>query len=129
VGTAEGDTVPKQQNTASKKARALQRTLGGKHTAHLRSAQVCGKQLDPWGVLPETCIREPHTHGPCTDKHGFDQAAWDKQMETEQAAAKVAWDALTPEEQQESLERAQELEYDDGGEQPSDWIDYQEDYR
>ncbi|MFJ1827378.1 hypothetical protein [Streptomyces sp. NPDC088178] len=115
--------MPKQQNTASKKARALQRTVGGKHTTHLRTAKICGKQLDPYGVFPETCVREPHTSGPCTDEPGFDQAAYDEQVAAEQAAAGARWNALTPEERADEERRQFEEEHDDGRTATDDYED------
>jgi len=119
--------VPKNQSTAAKKARAVQRAAGGKHTA-LLSAQTCGRRLDPWGVYPGTCARAPHpAQEPCSPDRGFDAVAWREKAAAEWDAAQARWDALTPEERAEAEQLAREEEYDDGGEEPSDWIEYQED--
>ncbi|MFE9491422.1 hypothetical protein ACFYNF_34130 [Streptomyces sp. NPDC006641] len=115
--------MPKKQNTASKKARALQRTAGGKHTTHLRATQVCGKQLDPFGVFPETCVRVPKHPAPCTDEPGFEQAAYDKQVAAEQAASEARWNALTPEERADEERRQFEAEHDDGRTASDDYED------
>ena len=116
-------TVPKNQTTASKKARAVQRTAGGKHTENLRAAQTCGVQLDPWGQFPERCARPPHTSDVHSRDPHFDEAAWNEQMAAEDAAAKARWDALTPEQQAEAEERQRESEYDDGRTASDDYED------
>lgn len=120
-------TVPKKQSTAAKKARAIQRAAGGKHTA-LLAEQTCGEKLDPWGEFPETCARAPHAlPEPHSEDRNFDAAAWRAELDAQEAEAQRQWEAMTSEERAEAEELAYEQAYDDGGEQPSDWIDYQED--
>jgi hypothetical protein len=106
-------TVPKKQTTAAKKARAVQRQAGGKHTT-LLAAQVCGEQLDPFLVLPETCTRPPHPrHEPCSPNRDFDIEAWKKRVAADWATEEARRAALTPEERAEEDERAREWEYDE----------------
>ncbi|MFH8813106.1 hypothetical protein ACH4GZ_38905 [Streptomyces hygroscopicus] len=115
--------MPKKQPTASKKARALQRTTGGKHTA-LLAAQVCGQSLDPFGVYPDSCARAPHPDSePHSDDRDFDVAAWKEQAAAEQAAAQASWDALTDEERAEATRQQFEDDYDDGRTASDDWED------
>lgn len=79
--------MPKKQTTAAKKARVLQRQVGGKHTA-LLADQTCGQQIDPWGIEPGTCARAPHSsREPHSDDRDFDAAAWMAEAAAEQAAA------------------------------------------
>jgi hypothetical protein len=106
--------VPKKQTTAAKKARAVQRQAGGKHTALLAEQAVCGERLDPFLVYPGTCTRPPHPQQePCSEDRDFDVTAW-KQREAEAWAAEEARRAaLTPEERAEEDERAREWEYDE----------------
>ncbi|MEU7338737.1 hypothetical protein [Streptomyces sp. NPDC007074] len=106
-------TVPKNQTTAAKKARAVQREAGGKHTALLAS-QVCGEDLDPWGEYPGTCARTPHSPWePHSADRDFDIKAWRRKADAEQAAEDARRAALTPEERAEEDERAREWEYDE----------------
>ena len=112
--------MPKKQSTSAKKARAVQREAGGKHTA-LLAVQTCGKRLDPWGVYPETCARAPHPEQePCSLDRGFDAVAWREKTaaEWEKAAAdwpaeQARWEALTPDERAEAEQLAREEEHDD----------------
>ena len=62
--------MPKNQSTASKKARAAQATAGGEHTTHLRNVTRCGNALDPWGAFPATSARAPH---PADEPHSEDR--------------------------------------------------------
>lgn len=107
--------MPKKQTTASKKARAAQRTNGGKHTANLRAAQVCGRDLDPWAEYEGTCARPVHDHTePCSPDTDFDAETWKARQAAEDAAAEARWAAMTPEQQAAAEQRAREDEYDDG---------------
>lgn len=104
-------TVPKNQTTAAKKARAVQREAGGKHTA-LLAGQVCGERLDPFLVFPETCNRTPHPHDePHSEDRNFDSKAWRQREAATWAAEEARRAALTPEERAEEDERAREWEY------------------
>lgn len=106
-------TVPKKQTTAAKKARAVQREAGGKHTA-LLAAQVCGEQLDPFLVFPETCARAPHPHDePHSEDRNFDAKAWRQRVADMWAAEEARRAALTPQERAEDDERAREWEDDE----------------
>lgn len=113
-------TVPKKQSTAAKKARAAQQDAGGKYTTLLAGQTVCGEQLDPFGVFPETCARPPHPHNePCSKDRDFDIEAY-RQREAERWAAEEARRAaLTPEERDEEDQRAQD-EYDAEGQAYAD---------
>ncbi|MET7713764.1 hypothetical protein [Streptomyces sp. NPDC005407] len=115
--------MPKNQTTASKKARAAQRATGGKYTTHLREAGVCGQQIDPWGELPDTCARPPHAGHVHSLDPNFDAGAWDRATAEADAAAAAAWDAMTPEEQEESELRTFEEEHDDGRTASDDYED------
>jgi hypothetical protein len=106
-------TVPKNQPTAAKKARAVQREAGGKHTT-LLAAQVCGERLDPFLVFPETCARAPHPHDePHSENRDFDAKAWRQRVADTWAAEEARRAALTPEERAEEDERAREWEYEE----------------
>jgi hypothetical protein len=116
-------TVPKKQSTAAKKARTVQRTAGGKHTA-LLAGQICGRTLDPFGVYPETCARAPHPQTePCSPDRDFDVRAWQERADAEQAAAQARWDALSSEERAEAERLAFEEAYDDGRTGADEWED------
>jgi hypothetical protein len=105
--------VPKKQSTAAKKARAVQREAGGKHTT-LLAAQTCGEHLDPFLVYPETCARAPHPHDePHSEDRNFNAAAWRQRVADEWAAEEARRAALTPQERAEEDERAREWEYDE----------------
>lgn len=107
-------TVPKNQPTAAKKARAVQRAAGGKHTA-LLAAQTCGKELDPFGVYEGSCARAPHSPlEPCSRNRDFDVERWKEQAAAEQATAEARWAALSPQERAEEERLAFEEAYDDG---------------
>lgn len=108
-------TVPKRQSTAAKRARAVQqRTYGGKHTALLAEQTVCGEQMDPFLVFPETCARPPHAPGePHSEDRDFDIEAWRERMAAEQAAEEARRAALTPEERAKEDEQTREWEYDE----------------
>lgn len=107
-------TVPKKQSTAAKKARAVQRAAGGKHTALLAEQAACGERLDPFLVYPGTCARPPHPHQePCSEDRDFDIAAWKQRVAAEWAAEEARRAALTPEERAEEDARAREWEYDE----------------
>jgi len=123
--------VPKKQSTAAKKARAVQRQAGGKHTTILaEQTAVCGERLDPFLVYPGTCARRPHPNNePCSADRDFDIDAY-KQREAEAWAAEEARRAaLTPEERAEEDERAREWEYDEMRAAADDGFDpYAKDY-
>jgi hypothetical protein len=107
-------TVPKKQSTAAKKARAVQRQAGGKHTTLLAAQNICGERLDPFLVYPGTCERAPHDpQEPCSADRDFDIEAWKARVAAEWAAEVVRRDALTPEERAEEDERAREWEDDE----------------
>lgn len=115
--------MPKKQSTAAKKARAVQRAGGGKYTV-LLAGQVCGETLDPFGVLPETCARPPHsTWEPHSLDRDFDVEAWKRLASMEEAEEMARWAALTPEQRAEEEYRALEEEYDDGRTASDDWED------
>jgi hypothetical protein len=123
-------TVPKKQSTAAKKARAVQRAAGGKHTTILAEQTVCGERLDPFLVYPGTCARRPHPNSePCSADRDFDIAAY-RQREAEAWAAEEARRAaLSPEERAEEDERAREWEYDEMRSAADDGFDpYAKDY-
>ena len=104
--------MPKKQTTAAKKARAVQRQAGGKHTALLAEQTVCGERLDPFLVLPDTCARPPHPQSePCSKDRDFDAAAWQRRVQAEWSAEEIRRAALTPNERAEEDERAREWEY------------------
>ncbi|WP_143661837.1 hypothetical protein [Streptomyces glaucescens] len=106
--------MPKKQSTAAKKARVVQRQAGGKHTALLAQQAVCGEQLDPFGVLPETCARPPHPQQePCSQNRDFDIDAWKQRVAAEWAAEESRRAALTPQERAEEDERARESEHEE----------------
>jgi hypothetical protein len=118
------NTVPKNQTTAAKKARAVQRAAGGKHTTLLRAAQTCGKDLDPFGVYPGTCAREPHSAWePCSLDRDFDVQEWKQKAAAEQAAAETRWAALSTEERAEQERLAFEEAHDDGRTATDEWED------
>jgi hypothetical protein len=105
--------VPKKQSTAAKKARAVQRATGGKHTV-LLAEQTCGEQLDPFGVYPQTCARAPHPHDePHSEDRNFDATAWRQRVAAAWAAEDARRAALTPQERAEEDERAREWEYEE----------------
>lgn len=115
--------MPKNQNTAAKKARAIQRTSGGKYTV-LLAEQTCGKGLDPFGVYEGTCARPAHHETePCSDRRDFDAEAWKKRATAEREAAEARWNALTPDQRAEQEWRVFEDEYDDGRTVSDDWED------
>jgi hypothetical protein len=121
--------VPKKQSTAAKKARAVQRAAGGKHTALLAAQAVCGEQLDPFLVLPDTCARAPHPdHEPHSKDRDFDVQAWQQRVQAEWDAEEARRAALTPEERAEEDERAREWEYDEMRAAGSDDFDPYEKY-
>lgn len=122
--------MPKKQTTAAKKARAVQRDKGGKHTALLAAEQaVCGEQLDPFGVLPETCARPPHPHHePCSQDRDFDIDAYNARVKAEWDAEEARRAALTPQERAEEDERAREWEYDEMRAAADDFDPYAKDY-
>lgn len=121
--------MPKKQPTAAKKARALQRQAGGKHTALLARQAVCGEQLDPFGVLPETCARAPHPHDePHSENRDFDAAAWRQRVADAWAAEEARRAALTPEQRAEEDEQAREWEYDEMRAAADDGFDPYEKY-
>ncbi|MFJ2202467.1 hypothetical protein [Streptomyces violaceusniger] len=115
--------MPKNQPTAAKKARAVQRAHGGKHTA-LLAEQTCGQSLDPFGEYSDTCARAPHPDSePHSGDRHFDLTAWKERATTEEAAAQARWDALTHDERAESERRQFEEDYDDGRTTSDDWED------
>lgn len=106
--------MPKKQTTVAKKARAVQRAQGGKHTM-LLAGQTCGKALDPFGVYEGTCARAPHpAPEPCSPNRAFDAEAWKTQAAIEQDAAATRWAQLSDEERAEQERLAFEDAYDDG---------------
>lgn len=106
--------MPKNQSTAAKKARAVQREAGGKYTDLLAEQAVCGERLDPFLVYPETCARAPHPHHePCSADRDFDAAAWRQREADRWQAEEARRAALTPEERAEEDERSREWEYDE----------------
>lgn len=106
--------MPKNQPTAAKKARAIQRQAGGKHTALLAEQTVCGERLDPFLVYPETCARAPHPHDePHSQDRDFDAKAWRQRQADAWAAENARRAALTPQERAEEDERAREWEDDE----------------
>lgn len=106
--------MPKNQSTAAKKARALQRTAGGKHTA-LLAGHVCGKSMDPFGEYKDVCARPPHsTQEPCSTTRDFDAQEWNRRAAAEQATAEAQWARLSDDERAEQERLAFEDEYDDG---------------
>lgn len=106
--------MPKNQSTAAKKARGIQKTEGGKHTV-LLAQQVCGQQLDPFGVYPEACARLPHPPAePCSQDRDFDVAAWQQRVQAEATAEEERRAALTPEDRAEEERLAFEDAHDDG---------------
>lgn len=123
-------TVPKKQSTAAKKARALQREAGGKHTALLAQQAVCGERLDPFLQYPETCARAPHPHDePHSEDRDFDALAWRQREADRWAAEEARRAALTPQERAEEDERAREWEYDEMRAAADDGFDpYAKDY-
>lgn len=105
--------MPKKQSTAAKKARAVQRESGGKHTV-LLAEQACAERLDPFLVFPETCARAPHPHDePHSENREFDAAAWRQAEAVRWAAEEARRAALTPEERAEENEQAREWEDDE----------------
>ncbi|MYW49613.1 hypothetical protein [Streptomyces sp. SID161] len=105
--------MPKKQSTAAKKARSVQDSTGGKYTA-LLAAQVCGEDLDPFGVYPGTCVREPHPDTePCSPTRDFDLAGWKERESVRAAEARARWEAMTPQEREEAEGTACEMGYDD----------------
>ena len=115
--------MPKQQTTASKKARAAKRANGGKHT-ELLAAQTCGSRLDPWGIEPATCARPPHPDGePHSENRDFDVAEWQAEAAAEQAAADAIRAPLSGAEREESERLAFEEEHDDGLTASDAWED------
>jgi hypothetical protein len=122
-------TVPKKQSTAAKKARAVQKAAGGKHTALLAEQAVCGNQLDPFGVFPETCVRAPHPQQePCSTNRDFDIEAWKQRVAAEWAAEETRRAALTPQERAEEDERAREWEYEEMRAAADDFDPYEKYY-
>jgi hypothetical protein len=116
--------VPKNQSTASKKARAAQATAGGKHTTHLRNATKCGTALDPWGAFPATCARAPHpVDEPHSEDRDFDVAAWRTWAAAENVKAQAVWDALSDEERAKQEHLAFEDEHDGGRTATDAWED------
>lgn len=123
MGAAEtGDTtVPKNQPTAAKRARAIQHQAGGKHTA-LLAAQTCGQGLDPYGEYEGTCARAPHTPWePHSEDRNFDIAAWEEQANSDQAAEEARRAALSDDERAEEDRLAFEEAYDDGRTASDEW--------
>jgi hypothetical protein len=121
--------VPKKQSTAAKKARAVQREAGGKHTALLAAQAVCGERLDPFLVYPGTCARPPHpTEEPCSKDRDFDVEAWKARVKAEWDAEEARRAALTEEERAEEDERAREWEYDEMRAAADDGFDPYEKY-
>nr|WSZ21116.1 hypothetical protein OH837_49200 [Streptomyces canus] len=123
-------TVPKKQTTAAKKARAIQREAGGKHTTLLAAQDVCGQLLDPFLVYPDTCARPPHPdQEPCSKDREFDADAWKARVKAEWDAEEARRAALSPEERAEEDERAREWEYDEMRAAGADDFDpYEKDY-
>jgi len=120
--------VPKKQNTAAKKARAIQRDRGGKHT-DLLAQQVCGERLDPFLVFPETCARAPHPHDePHSLERDFDVKAWRQREADQRAAEEARRAALTPAERAEEEDRAREWEYDEMRAAADDFDPYEKYY-
>lgn len=125
--------MPKNQSTAAKKARAIQRTTGGKHTAFLAD-QVCGRYLDVWGVGAEgplapiysedTCNRAPHSSAePCSADRDFDVEAWKREV-AENVAEQQAWIAKLNNQEKADLDRqAFEDDYDNGRTASEAWED------
>lgn len=126
---AETMTVPKKQSTAAKRARAVQRQAGGKHTVLLAQQSVCGELLDPFLILPETCARPPHPHDePHSKNRDFDARAWRQRVADAWAAEEARRAALTPQERAEEDERAREWEYDEMRAAADDFDPYAKDY-
>lgn len=121
--------VPKNQSTAAKKARAVQREAGGKHTRLLAEQAVCGERLDPFLVYPGTCARAPHPHEePCSADRDFDVTAWKRRVAEDWAAEEARRAALTPEERAEEDERDREWEYDEMRAAADDFDPYEKYY-
>jgi hypothetical protein len=120
--------VPKKQSTAAKKARAVQRAAGGKHTV-LLAGQTCGEQLDPFGVYAQTCARAPHPHDePHSEDRNFDATAWRQRVAAAWAAEDARRAALTPQERAEEDQRAREWEYEEMRAAADDGFDPYEKY-
>lgn len=126
MGSTAGEseqTVPKKQSTAAKKARAVQRAEGGKHTV-LLAAQTCGKSLDPWSDSDRGCARPPHSGlEPCSANRDFDAAGWQERVDAEWSAEEARRAALTDDERAEEARLAFEEEHDDGYTATDAWED------
>lgn len=106
-------TVPKNQSTAAKKARAVQRAAGGKHTVLLAGQAVCGERLDPFLVQPGTCARPQHpAEEPCSADREFDAGAWRARVQAQWEAEEARRAALTPEQRAEEDQLAREWEHE-----------------
>ena len=115
--------MPKKQSTAAKKARAVQRETGGKHTV-LLAEQTCGKSLDPFSVSTRGCARPPHPDTqPCSENRDFDAVAWQQRMDAEWAAEEARRASLTDDERAEEARLAFEEDYDDGYTATQVWED------
>lgn len=115
--------MPKKQSTAAKKARAVQRESGGKHTV-LLAEQTCGRSLDPWSESTRGCARPPHPHTElCSENRDFDVAGWQERVGAEWAAEEARRAALTDDERAEEARLALEDEYDDGYTATDAWED------
>ncbi|MEU6016948.1 hypothetical protein ABZ826_23725 [Streptomyces sp. NPDC047515] len=115
--------MPKKQTTAAKKARAVQRETGGKHTA-LLAEQTCGKSLDLFSVYTRACARAPHPDiEPCSENRDFDAAGWHERVNAEWVAEEARRAALTDDERAEEARLAFEEEYDDGYTATDAWED------
>ncbi len=118
------DIVPKRQSTAARKARAVQRATGGKHTVLLAEQAVCGARLDPFLVYPGICARPPHPEEePCSANRDFDAVAWKARVQQEWDAEEARRAALTDEERAEEERLAFEEGYDDGRTASEEWED------
>ncbi|GHC37193.1 MULTISPECIES: hypothetical protein [Streptomyces rochei group] len=117
--------MPKNQSTAAKKARALQRAAGGKHTA-LLAGQTCGQPVHLIDDLG-SCARPPHpADEPCSLQRDWDPSQWKKREATRAEEARARWEAMSPAERQDAEDRHREWLYDHDDEQPSDRIDFEE---
>ena len=118
--------MPKKQTTAAKKARAAQRTAGGKYT-DLLAGQVCGQSVHPLDDSLGVCARPPHSSWePCSKDWGFDPVEFYRAEGERLAEQQARWEAMSPVEREEAEARHHEWLYDHDDEQPSDRIDFED---
>lgn len=104
--------------------------------ADLLASTTVGPWIIPEGTCGYTHLIDHDDYRPCPhpDNHDhpchigpdFDIKAWQAKRDADYAAAEARWAALTPEQRAEHERLAWEDAYDDGGEQPSDRIDYED---